>query len=153
MILEEEYKPLSKQLSEDTSLVHELNAFSTMSRNRMLLRARGKSEISGLSGRLEASHINHDKSNPYYDDECTGIIMTPSEHYVYHLMFQGNSNAIGLPEYHNDMAINSLYERANPRFLEPKSINFIKMMLSKALTKHCYCYGIDNPVISLLTEK
>lgn len=85
-------------------------AFSRDTRARMMNRANGRSEISGVGKqdgyRLHASHYNHDKTNPDYDNIDNGRILTIEEHYIDHVQHEGKN---GLSPEANTWAINKLY--------------------------------------------
>lgn len=70
------------------------------------------SEISEDPAPLEASHLNHDKSDPEYNTPEAVIALTPVEHYCYHLMFQEAPEHIGLNTWENDYAIRMCFKRA-----------------------------------------
>lgn len=71
-------------------------------------RAGWKSEVSGDSGRLEAAHIDHSKSNPSYNTPENGVSMTVFEHLVDHFARHGKN---GLPPAQNEWAIGKILYR------------------------------------------
>lgn len=94
------------------SLALTLSAFSPSSREVIKNRAGGKSELSGLGTEdghiMHAAHLNHDKTNPNYDDPRNGVYLTVTEHYQQHLDARGKAREIGLNEHANEWAINKL---------------------------------------------
>lgn len=67
--------------------------------------------VSGRTHQLEASHINHSKKSPDYNNSENGEMLCRPCHYNYHLSHQGRAKEIGLRESENDWAINSIWER------------------------------------------
>lgn len=67
-----------------------------------------RSEISGESGRLDAAHIDHSKSNPDYNSPENGVSMTIFEHLVDHVARHGKN---GLPKPQNEWAIGKILYR------------------------------------------
>lgn len=55
-----------------------------------------------------ASHFDHDKSQPYYDDPSNGAILCVEDHLNFHLAYRGQAEQIGLCEEANEHAINML---------------------------------------------
>lgn len=64
-----------------------LGGFSRSTRIKIHERAKKKnggvlaSEVSGRNDEpLQCAHVNHDKSDPYYDHESMGVLVTITEH-------------------------------------------------------------------------
>lgn len=82
-------------------------------RQQGLGRCGNSSEISGLNGCVETSHLDHDKRDAeVYLSPDTVVMCTPVEHYAYHLMFKNKAEMIGLLEHENEFAIRETFKRA-----------------------------------------
>lgn len=57
---------------------------------------------------VHASHLNHDKKRPEYDDVSNGLIECVDHHKERHKEAQGHAQDIGLTEAQNDWAILAL---------------------------------------------
>lgn len=75
-------------------------------------RAHWMSEVSGQSFFdgyvLHMAHLNHDKTNPLYNDPSMGICVTVAEHLIQHQGAVGHAQDIGLTEAQNNYAIRQL---------------------------------------------
>lgn len=93
-------------------------AFSRKSRNKIRSRDKTCQDNSGTShlGRLEAAHLDHDKSNPDYDNPDTGILLCGKHHLAQHIDGHGSN---GLAKHHNAWAVNMLTKRLT-RFIGNK---------------------------------
>jgi len=87
------------------------SAFSSETRKSIRTRSAGKSEISGVEGLIEASHLNHSRGYLLYDDPVNGISMLLIEHLLYHLSFSEFPHIIGLNKKDNNCAIMGLEKR------------------------------------------
>jgi len=83
-------------------------AFSKKVRHEIGERDGWKSAVSGKQGRLEAAHINHDRSNPNYNDSSNGRMLTTAEHFWDHVNRHGRN---GLSEEANNWAIVMIWKR------------------------------------------
>ena len=83
-------------------------AFSLRTRDLIRKRAGYKSEISGEKDYLEASHLDHNRKNPLYDDPSNGHLVTIYEHLQEHIEREGMN---GLSFVNNRWAIARLKER------------------------------------------
>jgi hypothetical protein len=81
-------------------------------RQEGLERCGGRSELSGIYGWVETSHLNHLRDDEFYYSIDNVVMCTPLEHYVYHLIFKNNAILIGLTEAQNEQAITSSFSRA-----------------------------------------
>ncbi len=84
------------------------SAFSSDVRRHILQRDGYRCVICGAQGYLEASHIDHDKSKPRYNDPSNGRAMCPHCHWKDHVNRAGRN---GLPKHQNDWAIKKIKER------------------------------------------
>lgn len=57
---------------------------------------------------VHASHINHDKEDPMYDEADSGEILCIAHHLLYHLAHIGSAEEIGLCEEANNFAVRKL---------------------------------------------
>lgn len=91
--------------------IEHYDAFSRNTKRLIVERAiekygRPASEISGRDDMpLQAAHIDHDRSNPHYDDPDNGVLMTIDEHLKDHILREGEN---GLTKAGNKMAIDLL---------------------------------------------
>lgn len=83
-------------------------AFSRPVRRKIWQRDGGHSVWSGTTDRLEVAHINHDKSDPRYNDESNGRLLNTGEHMWDHINRHGRN---GLSEAQNNWAIMSIWKR------------------------------------------
>jgi hypothetical protein len=84
-------------------------AFSLPVRRKIWQRDGGKSVWSGETENLQVAHIDHSKTNPNYDSETNGRLLTVQEHIVDHVNREGRN---GLPVHQNQWAIKRLKETA-----------------------------------------
>ena len=89
-----------------------LGAFSRKVRREIFERDGGKSVISGETENLEAAHINHDKKSPDYNKAHNGRMLTTAEHLQIDHIDRAGRN--GLPENHNNYAVDMLKKRLPP---------------------------------------
>ncbi len=87
-------------------------AFGKKVRAEILARD-GGSVISGATEHLHASHLDHDKSKPWYNKAENGETLTVFEHLQFHQAHVGRAEEIGLKEHHNNFAIRMLGRLAN----------------------------------------
>lgn len=87
-------------------------AFSKASRMKILRRDNftcvetGKRWDDGFY--VMASHLDHDKTNPDYDEPHMGVTHSVEAHLNYHLDHVGQAEEIGLTEHQNNFAITAL---------------------------------------------
>lgn len=62
----------------------------------------------GSTDRLEAAHINHDRSDPRYNDASNGRLLTTKHHYLDHYNRAGRN---GLTVQANNWALRSIWAR------------------------------------------
>lgn len=88
------------------------NAFSKSTRRKILKRDNytcvetGKRWDDGYY--VMASHVDHDKTNPDYDEPYMGVTHSVEAHLNFHLDHRGQAEEIGLTEHQNDFAIMAL---------------------------------------------
>ena len=153
MILENNEGSILHRLTEDIGFKNKTErhfyAFSSQTRNSIMIRACYKSEVSGsgsgIGWDLEASHINHDRSNTLYDNPSMGIMMTTAEHCIYHLMFKDAPHLIGMNTHTNNFAIESLAKRSQIGKLTQAQILEIELNIKRRVYTHCDLYGVTNP--------
>ena len=85
-----------------------LNAFGRQSREEIKKRDGNKSAYSGKTGRLDASHLDHNKKNPKYDNPENGRLLTPREHYLDHYNRHARN---GISTSQNIWALKQLWNR------------------------------------------
>ena len=99
---------LSEIIATITAIAPFFLAFSLRTRDLIRKRAGYKSEISGEKDYLEASHLDHNRKNPLYDDPSNGHLVTIYEHLQEHIEREGMN---GLSFVNNRWAIARLKER------------------------------------------
>ena len=99
---------LSEIIATITAIAPFFLAFSMRARDLIRKRAGYKSEISGEKDYLEASHLDHNRKNPLYDDPSNGHLVTIYEHLQEHIEREGMN---GLSFVNNRWAIARLKER------------------------------------------
>lgn len=79
--------------------------FSKESRDRIVARAGGASELSGMQvDTMHAMHVDHTKDEEY-DNPGRGMLVTPMEHLAYHFLHKGRAHLIGLTEQDNELGL------------------------------------------------
>lgn len=82
-----------------------MEKFSTQSRNHIMARAGGASELSGVQeSEMHAMHVDHTHDEEY-DNPGRGMLVTPVEHLAYHFIHRGKAHLVGLSEEHNNLAL------------------------------------------------
>lgn len=84
-------------------------AFSLPVKRKIWQRDGGQSVWSGRTDNLEVAHIDHSKTNPNYDSESNGRLLTVDEHLQDHINREGRN---GLPKHQNAWAVQQLKKRA-----------------------------------------
>ena len=84
-------------------------AFSLDVKKLIWKRDEGKSRLSGATENLEVAHVDHSKSNPRYNDQSNGRLLTKKEHLQEHINRAGRN---GLTKNQNDFAIRELTKRS-----------------------------------------
>lgn len=90
-------------------------AFSSRVRDEIVGKAGNRSEISGKKAgkqALHAMHLNHKKDETYNTVE-RGMLVTPIEHVIYHVVHRGRAELIGLTEEENEQSITLLMSVIN----------------------------------------
>lgn len=83
-------------------------AFSSEVRRKVLERDGFKCTVCGSTEHLEASHKNHSRDNPKYNDPDTGITLCTKHHLLQHIENEGKN---GLTKAQNQWSINKIRER------------------------------------------
>lgn len=83
-----------------------LSAFTKKARREILERDGYRSVKSGKKGNLEASHIDHSRKNPKYNDPSNGRMLTTREHYIDHY---DRHERNGLPAHQNKWSLRVLW--------------------------------------------
>lgn len=86
-------------------------AFSETVRKKIMRRANGRDEITGLPiSRGDAAHFNHNRDAPEYDDQENGLFVSLLTHWWMHLLDEDN----GLTDAQNEWAREKIEERMQP---------------------------------------
>lgn len=85
-----------------------LLAFSSGIRKQILNRDRGADVWTGEREKLEAAHITHDRSDPFYNDVANGRMLTARNHYIDHVNRVGRN---GLSLAANNAALRLIWLR------------------------------------------
>ena len=83
-------------------------AFSSDIRRKILDRDGHKCTVCGSTEHLEASHTDHNRDNPLYNDPSNGKTLCTRDHLQDHIEREGRN---GLNHHQNQWAINKIRER------------------------------------------
>lgn len=84
------------------------NAFTKNVRKEILERDHYKCVVCGATDCLEASHIDHNRNSPNYNDPNNGKTLCTEDHYYDHIMRHGQN---GLTPEQNKWAVQQLQRR------------------------------------------
>ncbi len=85
-----------------------LLAFTSNVRSRIFNRDKGADVWTGEREKLEAAHITHDRSDPFYNDVANGRMLTARNHYIDHVNRVGRN---GLSLAANNAALRLIWAR------------------------------------------